>query len=70
MAVQLVKSQNSERKSEMKALRALMLVLALSVSAYADGNIPFGRDGDIPYGKTGDIPYLVTKQVQPTCQRR
>ncbi len=40
----------------MKALRALLLVLTLSVSAYADGNIPFGRDGNIPFGKDGDIP--------------
>jgi hypothetical protein len=40
----------------MKVLRALLLMLALSVCAYADGNIPYGRDGNIPYGKAGEMP--------------
>jgi hypothetical protein len=48
----------------MKAFRALLLVLALSVCSYAgempcgrDGNIPNGRAGEMPFGKAGDIPY-------------
>jgi hypothetical protein len=47
----------------MKALRALILVLALSVCAYADGNMPNGitttppspsAPGNMPNGITGD----------------
>ena len=34
----------------MKALRVLMLVLALSVCAYADGNMPNGIAGDMDCG--------------------
>jgi len=48
----------------MKALRALLLVLALSVSTFAgdipydkNGNMPFGKDGNIPFDKAGDIPF-------------
>ncbi|MBV9957274.1 MAG: hypothetical protein JO360_02595 [Acidobacteria bacterium] len=39
----------------MKAFRALLLVLVLSVCAFA-GDMPCGRDGDMPNGKDGDIP--------------
>jgi hypothetical protein len=38
----------------MKAIRALMLVLALSVCAYA-GDMPNGRAGDMPNDKTGEM---------------
>ena len=37
----------------MKALRALLLVLALSVCAYA-GNIECDKTGDMPNGVPGD----------------
>ena len=47
---------NSERKSEMKAFRALLLVLTLSACTCADGNMPFGRDGNMPFGKEGNTP--------------
>lgn len=40
----------------MKALRALLLVLALSVCAFADGNIPCDRDGNISIDRTGIMP--------------
>jgi hypothetical protein len=36
----------------MKALRALMLVLVLSVCTYADGNMDNGRTGNMDNGKT------------------
>ena len=48
----------------MKALRALIVVLALSVCAYADGNMPNGvaatppppsTSGNMPNGITGDM---------------
>jgi hypothetical protein len=39
----------------MKAFRALLLVLALSVCSYA-GEMPCGRDGNIPNDKTGVMP--------------
>jgi hypothetical protein len=38
----------------MKAIRALMLVLAISVSAYA-GEIECDRTGNMPTDKTGDM---------------
>jgi hypothetical protein len=38
----------------MKAIRALMLILALSVCASA-GDMPFDRDGHIPCGKAGEM---------------
>jgi hypothetical protein len=34
----------------MKALRASILVLALSICAYADGNMPTGIAGNMPTG--------------------
>lgn len=39
----------------MKAFRALLLVLALSASAFA-GNMPFDRTGDMPNDKNGNMP--------------
>ncbi len=39
----------------MKAIRALFLVLTLSVCAYA-GNMDNGRAGNMDNGKTGNIP--------------
>jgi hypothetical protein len=46
----------------MKILRALMLVLTLSVCAYADGNMPYGSPspGNMSNGVTGDMDYGVT----------
>jgi hypothetical protein len=38
----------------MKAIRALLLVLTISVSAYA-GEMECGRTGEIPNDKTGDM---------------
>ncbi len=39
----------------MKVLRALMIVLAISVSVYA-GDMPCGKTGNIPADKAGDMP--------------
>ena len=40
----------------MRALRALLLVLALSVCVYADGNIPNDKGGIIPNDRIGVMP--------------
>ena len=50
------KSHQQRKGKVMKAFRALLLVLALSVCTFA-GEMPCGRDGNIPIDKTGDIPY-------------
>ena len=46
----------------MKILRALMLVLTLSVCAYADGNMPYGSPspGNMDNGVAGNMPNGVT----------
>lgn len=66
----------------MKALRALMLILALSVCASAGdmendktGQIPCGRagamhtdrTGDIPNDNTGDMPTDVAREMDGTA---
>ena len=40
----------------MKCIRALLLVLALSVCAYADGNPPNDKSGIMPNGRVGEMP--------------
>lgn len=49
----------------MKALRALMLVLALSVCTYA-GDMPNGVTGNMDNGVTGNMPMDVAGNM-PTC---
>jgi hypothetical protein len=59
----------------MKVLRALMLVLALSVSASAGwmdngraGNMPCEKTGDMPNEKTGIMPNEKTTPVDPVTE--
>lgn len=52
----------------MKALRTLMLVLALSVCTYADGNMPNGRTGDMPFGKAGVMPNDKSSAIDPVTE--
>jgi hypothetical protein len=46
--------RKAKGKSAMKAIRVLLLVLAISVSAYA-GEMETDRTGDMPCGITGDM---------------
>jgi hypothetical protein len=48
----------------MKAIRALMLVLALSVCAYADGE----KTGVMPNDRTGVMPNEKTTPVDPVTE--
>lgn len=59
----------------MKALRASLLVLALSVCAYADGNMDNGKAGappppsaagDIPNGVAGNMDNGASATTEPT----
>ncbi|HEY0545424.1 MAG TPA: hypothetical protein VGC91_08625 [Pyrinomonadaceae bacterium] len=49
----------------MKTIRALMLVLALSVCAYADGNMPNEKTGNMPNERAGIMPNEKTSAVDP-----
>ena len=55
---------NNEGKSEMKTIRALMLILALSVCAYA-GEIECDRTGVMENDKTGDMSAGKTSASDP-----
>jgi hypothetical protein len=52
----------------MKAIRALMLVLALSVCASA-GEMPTDKTGEIPLGgKSGEMPTDKTGAIDPITE--
>jgi hypothetical protein len=52
----------------MRAIRALLLVLALSAYAYA-GEMPCGRTGEIPLGgKIGEMPTDKTGAIDPITE--
>lgn len=51
----------------MKAIRALMLMLALSVCAYA-GVMPNELTGNMPCERTGEMPCEKTSAVDPVTE--
>ena len=51
----------------MKCIRALMLVLALSICAYA-GDIPCDKTGIMPNGRAGEMPNDKTATTDPLTE--
>lgn len=49
----------------MKAIRALLLVLAISVCAYAEGVMPTDKTGVMPTDKTGEMDNGKISAVEP-----
>ncbi len=67
-AAKWFKSHLTAKGKEMKAIRALMLVLVLSVCAYADGNMETDRSGNMETDKTGNMQAAKTSAIDPVME--